>query len=160
MESPCPRCGTHKTESVRHGFIYDTAWNMGYHLRCCSSCKRWRVFKRMDRTRPHPDDMTVEELREDFHRKIEESMRRESAGQSEVSRASNALQESGEFQPVPGESFVVVAEAPEKIDAYRLCPKCGSTVFRRSRRRWFERLLKRPRMARCMKCSHRFPYPV
>ena len=59
MASPCPRCGTTKTESVRHGFIHDKLWNMGYHLRRCSFCNRWRLFKRADPNRPHPDDMTV-----------------------------------------------------------------------------------------------------
>ena len=47
-----------------------TLWNMGYHLRRCSFCNRWRLFKRRDRNRPHPDDMTAEELTEDFNRKI------------------------------------------------------------------------------------------
>lgn len=160
MESPCPRCGTLKTESVRHGFIHDTLWNMGYHLRCCSFCNRWRVFKRMDRTRPHPDDMTVEELRESFSRKVAATLRRDSAERSEDRMDFKSSEESSEFEPVPGESAIGVAEAPEEIAEYRLCPKCGGTVYRRSRRRWYERLLKRPRMARCMKCSHRFPYPL
>lgn len=159
MESPCPRCGTYKTESVRHGFIYDTLWNMGYHLRCCSFCNRWRVFKRMDRSRPHPDDMTAEQLRADFNRKLAESMRGESGEPGETSIGVEISQEPSRFEPVPGESSIGVAEAPEEIDEYCLCPKCGSSVYRRSRRRWFERLLKRPKMARCMRCSYRFPYP-
>ena len=51
------------------------------------------------------------------------------------------------------------AEVEEEPDEYQMCPRCGGTNFRRSRRRWWERLLKYPRMARCMKCDHRFPYP-
>jgi ssDNA-binding Zn-finger/Zn-ribbon topoisomerase 1 len=39
------------------------------------------------------------------------------------------------------------------------CPVCGSIVFRRSRRTILERILFRPRMARCRNCSKRFPYP-
>ncbi|HLY63275.1 MAG TPA: hypothetical protein VKV95_21225 [Terriglobia bacterium] len=37
------------------------------------------------------------------------------------------------------------------------CPYCGSGDFRRSRRRWFDHLLKRPKMARCRQCHRRFP---
>jgi len=39
------------------------------------------------------------------------------------------------------------------------CPRCGSRVYRRSRRRWLERLLRRPPMARCKTCRRRFPLP-
>src|ERR1017187_1818671 len=96
MASPCPRCGTTKTESVRHGFIHDTLWKMGYHLRRCSFCNRRRLFKRANPDRPHPDDMTVEELQESFHRKIAESVRKQSAA-SEIpggNMASDSSQES------------------------------------------------------------------
>jgi hypothetical protein len=39
------------------------------------------------------------------------------------------------------------------------CPFCGSTVYRRSRRKTLERLLLRPKMARCSRCRKRFPFP-
>ena len=39
------------------------------------------------------------------------------------------------------------------------CPFCGSTVYRHSRRSTLERLLLRPRMARCSHCRKRFPFP-
>ena len=39
------------------------------------------------------------------------------------------------------------------------CPACGSTSYRRSRRTTLERILLRPRMARCRNCRKRFPYP-
>jgi len=39
------------------------------------------------------------------------------------------------------------------------CPFCGSMVYRRSRRSTLERLLLRPRMARCSHCRKRFPFP-
>jgi hypothetical protein len=41
----------------------------------------------------------------------------------------------------------------------RGCPACGSTEYRRSHRTTLERMLRRPKMARCRKCRHRFPYP-
>ncbi len=40
-----------------------------------------------------------------------------------------------------------------------VCPRCGSKNFRRSRRRWYEQVLRRSPMARCRACRARFPYP-
>jgi DNA-directed RNA polymerase subunit M/transcription elongation factor TFIIS len=40
------------------------------------------------------------------------------------------------------------------------CPFCGSTAYRRSRRTTAERLLLRPKMARCSHCRKRFPFPL
>ncbi|MGO8815194.1 MAG: hypothetical protein ACLQVG_11130 [Terriglobia bacterium] len=158
MADPCPRCGTTKTESVRHGFLYTRLWNMGYHLRRCSFCNRKRIFKRHDRNRPHPDDLTAEELTEHFNRKIAEAK-----GQTYVAvkreNVANSSEESQLLGTQPQRMPVSVAEATEEIDDYRLCPNCGSSNYRRSHRRWYEKLLKSPRMARCIKCDTRFPYP-
>lgn len=38
-----------------------------------------------------------------------------------------------------------------------VCPRCGKSDYRRSRRRWWERLLRRPPMVRCRTCRTRFP---
>lgn len=161
METPCPRCGTIKTESVRHGFIYNTLWSWGYHLRRCSFCNRKRIFKRHDRNRPHPDDMTAEQLTDHFNRRIAQSKGQTYASPKvhEGNMLSNSEDESPQPSDPPSRISIGVAESPEEGDDYQLCPKCGSTIFRRSRRRWYEKILKRPKMARCMKCDHRFPYP-
>ena len=161
MASPCPRCGNTKTESVQHGFIHDTLWNMGYHLRSCSFCNRWRLFKRVDRTRPHPDDMTMEELQESFNRKIAETTGKPSAASETPggNRASDSSEESRGLGAEASALSIGVAEATDVVEDDRLCPKCGGTIYRRSHRRWYERLVRRPKMARCLKCDHRFPYP-
>jgi len=39
------------------------------------------------------------------------------------------------------------------------CPFCGATSYRRSHRSVVERLLFRPKMARCSHCRKRFPFP-
>jgi len=39
------------------------------------------------------------------------------------------------------------------------CPQCGKADFRRSRRRWWERLIMRGPMVRCRACQARFPMP-
>jgi DNA-directed RNA polymerase subunit RPC12/RpoP len=162
MASPCPRCGATKTESVRHGLIYDTLWKFGYHLRCCSSCKRWRLFKQRDPTQRHPDDMTLEELRERYDRKLKEAARKASLASEKPGgkMASDSSEESRGSGGQPSKSSVRAKGAGDDFVEYRLCPKCGSTHYHRSRRRWYERLIRRRRMARCMKCNHRFPYPL
>lgn len=161
MASPCPRCGATKTKSVRHGLIYNMLWRMGYHLRRCSFCEKWRLFKRVHRSGPHPDDMTHEQLQEHYDGKIAEASRRAPA--KPETPGPEIAPESAEAS-VGGETLgtatsVRVAEAQDEVDDYHYCPECGSTSYRRSRRRFFERLLKRPRMARCLRCNHRFPYP-
>jgi hypothetical protein len=161
MASPCPRCGNTKTESVHHGFIYDTLWMFGYHLRRCSFCKRWRLFKQRGPTQPHPDNMTVDELRERFNRKLAEAARKASPASEtlEGEMASDSSEKSRGPGDQPGRSSSRAAGATDEFEEYRLCPKCGSSNYHRSRRRWYERLVKRRRMARCMQCNHRFPYP-
>jgi hypothetical protein len=105
--------------------------------------------------------MTVEELQERFQRKIAEASR----GRSTTSEAPGGNMESGSseesrgLEDQPSQTSIGVAEATDEEEEYRLCPKCRGAVYRRSRRRWWERMMKRPKMARCMKCDHRFPYP-
>jgi len=40
-----------------------------------------------------------------------------------------------------------------------VCPQCGKKDYRRSRRRWWERLIQRGPMVRCRACRTRFPMP-
>ena len=161
MASPCPRCGATKTVSVHHGFIYDTLRMFGYHLRRCSSCNRRRIFKSQDMVRRHPDEMTVEELRVRFKEQLAEASRKASAA-SETPGEKMAGKSEGEslgLDSHPSRSSTRVSSATEESDDYHFCPRCGSSHYHRSRRRWYERLVRRRRMARCMKCNYRFPYP-
>jgi hypothetical protein len=53
-------------------------------------------------------------------------------------------------------------EEPKRSDAPKVegaCPECGKSDFRRSRRRWWERLIMRGPMVRCRACHTRFPMP-
>jgi hypothetical protein len=163
VATPCPRCGTTKTESVRHGFIYKTLWDMGYHLRRCSFCNRRRLLKR-NPNRPHPNDMSPEELSESFNRQIARaSGKRYAPPNKGVEQTMTSTSNSSEVPHGDGApespTTTAVAEAAGEVQEYRLCPRCGSIRFRRSRRRWYEKLIRRPKMARCLKCDHRFPYP-
>lgn len=47
-------------------------------------------------------------------------------------------------------------DSPDVAAKTAKCPYCGSADTRRSRRRWYDRLMKRPRMARCRACRRRF----
>ena len=161
MESPCPRCGTFKTESVHHGFIYAALWKMGYHLRRCSFCNRKRMFKRPDPTRPHPDNLTMEDLQRSFDRKIAQSLGKpvEVSTRHRANLASNSTERVHRHRSHADTSSNRVAVATDEVTKDPVCPNCASVHYRRSRRRWYEKLLKRPRMARCRKCDHRFPFP-
>jgi hypothetical protein len=180
METACPRCGTLKTESVRHGFAYKLMWGLGYHLRRCSFCNRWRLNPRGDRNRPHPNDLSAEELTEHFNRRIAASLRRDGAVPS-AALASSMASSGGvgsvtlERPPVAEKKISTVPPKPVPVETrretsddeedadpaeiYGACPECGKTKYRRSRRRWYERWLNRPKMARCLNCDCRYPYP-
>src|ERR1700722_11851662 len=124
MESPCPRCGTVKTESVHHGFIYATLWKMGYHLRRCSFCNRKRMFKRPDPTRPHPDDLTMSDLQRSFDRKIAQSLGKP-AGVSTIHRGSvsfNSTEDVHRHSVQTGTSSNGVAVETNKGVENRVCP--------------------------------------
>ena len=51
------------------------------------------------------------------------------------------------------------APVPAKLKQDVGCPFCGAGDFRKSRRRWYDRLMRRPKMARCRSCRRRFPRP-
>jgi len=51
MPAPCRKCGATKTEPIRRGLTYQLSRALGYRLRKCARCRRWRllpesVFKR------------------------------------------------------------------------------------------------------------------
>jgi hypothetical protein len=104
--------------------------------------------------------LTAEELTEHFNRKIASALRRDAGASGIVVKSmalDSALPSAGPISS-PHPTSVAVAEVGATEDS-GLCPKCGNKKYRRSRRRWYERWLKRPRMARCLKCAHRYPYP-
>jgi hypothetical protein len=105
--------------------------------------------------------MTREELQEQFNRKVAAASGKPPAASETPGEnvASDSLEQSRELRAKISSPSIGVAEPIDKVEDYRLCPKCGSTLYRRSHRRWYEKLVKRPKMARCMKCDHRFPYP-
>ena len=159
-QAPAPVAETPKPN--RSGTIGLTAhWKtMGYHLRRCSYCNHWRVFKRLDPSRPEPDKMTREELEENFKHAIAASLQKTDEPATEkVVVLPSVIAEStaGHEVQAGGQPTAITGSTEEKDD--RICPRCRSTVYRRSRRRWYERLIKRQKMARCSKCHHRFPYP-
>ena len=162
MASPCPRCGSTGTASVHHGFIHGTLRMFGYRLRRCSSCNRWRVLKRGERTRHHSEELTVEELRERFRRQIAEASKNPSAAPETPGgeMTSDASEKSPGPGSLPSRPSIPVSAAGNEYDDYHFCPRCGGSNYHRSRRRWYERLLRRRRMARCMQCNYRFPYPL
>src|SRR5208283_2289178 len=127
METPCPRCGTLKTESVRHGFIYNMLWKMGYHLRRCSFCNRRRLLPRGDRNRPHPNDLTAEQLTEHFNRRIAAAIKRDAADSGVIIRSMSLDSAQPSSPSAAGASGTAVGVAEVEVkDDYGMCPKCGN----------------------------------
>lgn len=142
MPKPCPRCGATRTDSVRHGVLYWGAWALGYRLRECSRCRFPRLFGRHNQDKPESEAaFTAEDT------------------SPKVGTAEQKMQEPvmAEQQPRP-DAPAEPKPTPVVRDPY-CCPHCGSTFYRRSRRTLLERILMRPRMARCKTCAFRFPYP-
>jgi len=104
--------------------------------------------------------MTMEELQESFNRKIAKTKGTPFEGSDTPGGEApiDSPKEAPELDSRVEASSDEVAEVATDVEDGYCCPKCGSTLFRRSRRRWYERLIRRPKMARCLKCDHRFPY--
>jgi len=140
MISPCPRCGATRTDSVRHGAMYKLVWTVGYRLQRCSRCRLPRFIRR--HRDESPDSLQLGE--------------EAAAGPhfTDKGRAREMAKENSE----PTENQVTSADSSNR--GWGRCPACGSTAYHhRSRRTTLERILLRPRMARCEKCGSRFPYP-
>lgn len=161
MVTPCPSCGSSETQPAQHGIIHFTLWKLGCHLRRCADCDRLRVLKRMDRSHLYREDM--EQLRQSFHRNLQvrASDKLPASEARGLHRDVRRVQAVGEFEMIPPYSSIGLAEAPEgETRANHVCPRCGCADFVPSRRRWYERCLIRPKMARCIDCTYRFPAPV
>ena len=131
MVPPCQKCGAARTESVRHRYP------LRYSLAKVFGY-RLRLCSRCNRLRLIPG-----EFLEKSHSELPAS-------------------------PIPAPAAEEPLEPPSPepqqeaapYDPLRACPYCGATRYRRSQRRWYERLMGRPPMARCRACYRRFPYPL
>ena len=159
MGIACPRCGTETTDPVTHGFAYNLCRKFGYHLRRCANCHRRRLLKHRT-NHHHSNEPEMEELSQDYSRQLERASPRPLATNeiSDGNPASDMNNKSGLPSAVPSLPPEGNVESPKRVGNYYMCPTCGSTDCHRSRRRWWERLIKRPPMARCHRCNHRFPY--
>jgi hypothetical protein len=113
MAAPCNSCGATKTEPVP-GVRHKLARSMGFELRKCARCRRFRLLKKR---LPGPNS-----------------------------------------NPAAAKSGAGYAPFNDP-DGFNGCPRCGIMAFYRARRKWFERLMRRPPMARCADCGYRFPVP-
>jgi hypothetical protein len=139
MTSPCPRCSGTKTDPVYHGVMYRLAYVFGYRLQQCSRCRALRFIPR-------------------HHGKSRDSSQlgKEPANAPGVAEERRALA-TAEARPEPKKDEVPAADSSDR--ELRCCPACGSAEYHRTKRTTMERMLRRPRMARCESCGTRFPYP-
>ena len=131
MVPPCQKCGATRTESVRHRYPVRYALARGFGYRL-------RLCGRCNRLRL---------IRKDFFE------------HAHSEPPADAL-------PFPDTELPLEPPTPEPQEEAAapetqvFCPHCGSAKYRRSKRRWYERLVGRPPMARCRVCYRRFPYPL
>jgi hypothetical protein len=137
MASTCPRCGATRSDPVPHGTAYKLARLFGYRLQRCAQCRLPRFIPRHPKKTDAPPKTEAEAA-------AAESTER-GAALTEEAPAQTARQAAGDVrsEPRPGR-----------------CPVCGGNHYHRSRRSRAERLLLRPRMARCENCGARFAYPT
>jgi len=140
MTSPCPRCGDAKIDPVRHGLMYKLVWAFGYRLHECARCRAPRLIPRHNGKPPYSSQL----------------------GKGPVSappfaEERGALRTAEENLEPKVTKQVTAADSSER--GLRRCPACGSTAYHRTHRTTLERILSRPRMARCERCGVRFPYP-
>jgi len=140
MTLPCPRCGDAKTDPVRHGLVYKLVWVLGYRLQECARCHRPRFIPRHDGKSPYSSQLGKEPV-----------------SAPPFAEERGALRKAEENLVPKVTKQVTAADSSER--GLRCCPVCGSTKYHRTHRTTLERILSRPRMARCEKCGVRFPYP-
>lgn len=140
MATPCSRCGATKTETVRHGLMYNLARRFGYRLRKCGRCRRLRLLPLHNHGEDHSD-----------------TANRGPNTSSGVTQTADKPLRPESDRAATG-AAKVRPEVQSGKNSHR-CPRCGATEFRRSRRNLLEHILFRPRMARCKRCRCRFRYP-
>jgi hypothetical protein len=140
MTSPCPKCGETKTDPVRHGLMYKLVWAFGYRLHECARCRALRFIPRHDGKSPHSSQLG-----------------KGPASAPPFAEKRGALR-TAEESPEP-KVIKQVTAADSSGRGLRRCPVCGSTAYHRIHRTTLERILSRPKVARCERCGMRFPYP-
>ncbi|MGD0456445.1 MAG: hypothetical protein ABSC21_01710 [Terriglobia bacterium] len=134
----CPTCGSTAYHRTRRTTLEHLL--LRPRMARCEKCGL--RFPYPGHREKHPDPLKVVEPGATVPRPVEER------------RAPKMAEESS--QPKVAQQVAVVDYSNHGL---RPCPVCGSTEYRRSRRTILERILLRPRMARCRKCRNRFPYP-
>jgi len=135
----CPTCGSTKYHRTRRTTLERLL--LRPRMARCEKCRL--RFPYPGRSENYPDLLKVGEPAATVPHPAEER------------RAPKMAEESS--QPKVTQQVIIVDYSNHGLDR---CPACGSTAYRRSRRTLLERILLRPRMARCRNCRKRFPYPT
>ena len=120
--------------------MYKLVWAFGYRLHECARCRRPRFIPRHDGKSPDSSQLGKEPV-----------------GAPPFAEERGALRTAEENPEPKVTKQVTAADSSER--GLRRCPACGSTEYHRTKRTTLERILLRPRMARCEKCGLRFPIP-
>jgi|SRR5271157_604825 len=145
MAKPCPQCRSTRTRSV-DGWQDRLLKTLGWRVRRCSDCGTLRRVP----------SAVVEAERAARAARHRERRRRE---RPTPAAASPSFSAEAYVPAAPGVASAV-ANDPEGGDEWEVtlsCPYCGSTKTFRSKRSFWEHLLRRGRMMRCRGCGRRFP---
>ncbi len=163
MSEPCRRCGATKTDPVCDScsIRYELAAMFGYELRQCGRCRHLRLLNRRAFARRHHVHSDGDPAHEyQFNHAVHAPSHEEAhATIVETGPPDNDEPPPPALIVDPDHRETYAKLVPGENREIPFCPRCGSRAYRRSRRRWFEHLLRRPPMARCRSCRQRFPYP-
>lgn len=151
MAMACPKCGETTTDRIGHGFLYGLATVLGYSLRRCGNCRRYRLVRRLG-SGPHrygPSD--------DEYARVAVTP---AAAMAPPDLPSNGNSPATGAVAAGSSCASPTQESERRPHQYtHPCPRCGSREYRRSHRTWLERRRGIRAMYRCRKCSERFSLP-
>lgn len=146
MGTPCRKCGSVRTSSLK-GWRDLLARPFGYRVKECVGCHRTRWVRRRTRDSERTGQSFVSG---------KPPTQPEQAAAKVAAPPTEAAVRAAEASPETG----VSAEKPNPERHSRrapCCPYCLSDRVRRSKRRWYERLIGKGIMMRCRECRRRFP---
>ena len=155
-----------QVQAPKEGVQSDASYNDSPRCPACGSTKHHRTERNtLERILGRPPMARCEKCgkRFPYSKPRVESPDSKKSGQTPASRGRMRGERSGSgtiegtAQPNSDNPGSIADSSEEELGR---CPFCGSTAYRRSRRTTAERLLLRPKMARCSHCRKRFPFPL
>src|SRR5690348_1487209 len=118
MASPCQKCGATKTGHAKPGLMRWLFEKLGFRLRVCGGCRRYRIFR---------DTRTESGSSDESSRGVDQPTASVQPASDDL-RAQPASSQSVAALTVPDTTSESAGSALTPL----ACPECGSTNYRRS----------------------------